>query len=299
MNFSSATNTAHYKIGVIRASLTTPLRWLHKEYASLYARYRVEVQSESAIRIEVIPTPISLRHRRRYRILVNGHERFAPTRREEVLPYVEWGLNVEIPHLFPQYLQLHASAMEIEGCGAIFPGASGNGKSTLTAGLLARRWRYFCDEFALIDCKTHMLHPYPRALCIKKPSFGVIEQLGLKFHGRRRYLKGAKGAVGYINPSINGTEAIGRTCPIRYIIFPKFKAGADPALIPISRAEAVFALHPVCFNLLNCKRTGLDVLTEVARSAECYRLITGDIERTCDLVEQLVRTRYRRQAKSA
>ena len=57
----------------------------------------------------------------------------------------------------------------------------------------------------------------------------------------------------------------------------------------MTRAEGAFALHRVCFNLFGCKQLGLDVLADVVRGAECYRLVSGEIHRTCDLVEKLVR----------
>jgi hypothetical protein len=59
-------------------------------------------------------------------------------------------------------------------------------------------------------------------------------------------------------------------------------------LVPISRAEAAFALHRVCFNLFGCDRLGLDVLAAMVRGASCYRLTSGELQQTCDLLQRLV-----------
>lgn len=158
----------------------------------------------------------------------------------------------------------------------------------LTAGLLARGWRYFCDEFAVIDAKTRELHPYPRAICIKQAGFGVIRSLGLSIHAGRQYVKGSKGWVGFVNPRSVRPDFMGRPCPIRYVIFPKYTRSAEPALIPVTRGEAAFEVHRLCFNLLGCEALGIDVIADTIRNARCYRLISGELNRTCDLVERLV-----------
>ena len=290
--------TSHFRIGVVSVSLHTPLRGLRKRYLSLYRQFETDRPHEGEIRVDVRPNRFSPWHRRRYAVTVNGRLQFEPGRVDEILPHVDWAINWEVPRVMPAYLQLHASSMEVDGTGVIFPGQSGSGKSTLTAGLLTRGWRYLCDEFALIHADTLDLHPYPRAICIKKPSYPVIESLGLMLHGNRHYWKGFKGSVGFINPVDAHPDAIGRACPIRFVIFPKYREGAKPTLIPISRAEAAFALHQVCFNLLSCQALGLDVLAAMIRGASCYRLTSGEIGATCDLVESLVQGGASQRARS-
>jgi hypothetical protein len=291
--------TRHFRIGVVPISLTTPIRPLMDEYASLYRAYARADAGSSAIRLEVSRSPLSLRRRRRYRVAANGRLQFEPSRFEEVLPYVEWTLNWHVPNLLPDCLQFHASAVEVDGHGVILPGESGVGKSTLTAGLLAGGARYLCDEFALVDTRTALLQPYPRALCIKKAAHPVIRELGLRLHGRRRHVKSTKGTVGFLDPLSVRPNAIGRPAPVRFIIFPRYIPGADPALVPISRAEAAFSLLPTCFNLLRCARPGVDMVASLVRSAACYRLVAGDLSRTCTRVLALLRSETARSARTA
>ena len=156
-----------------------------------------------------------------------------------------------------------------------------------------------CDEFALIHADTLELHPFPRAICIKKAAFPVVESLDLTQRGSRHYHKGTKGDVAFLSPGDARPGSVGRACPIRYVIFPKYKPKAVPALVPIHRAEAAFVLHEVCFNLWNCERIGLDVLAGMIRGASCYRLISSEIGQTCDLVQDLVTDQSRVEARSA
>ncbi|MBN1514406.1 MAG: hypothetical protein JXB13_20490 [Phycisphaerae bacterium] len=291
--------TRHFRIGVVPISLTTSIRPLMDEYASLYRAYTTAEADPAAIQLEVSRSSLSLKRRRRYRVSANGQLRFEPSRLEEVLPYVEWTLNWHVPNLLPDCLQFHASAVEIDGQGVILPGESGVGKSTLTAGLLAGGARYLCDEFALLDTRTGLLQPYPRALCIKKAAHPVIRDMGLRLHGRRRHVKSTKGTVGFLDPLSVSPDAIGRPAPVRFIIFPRYTPGADPALLPISRAEAAFSLLPACFNLLRCTRPGVDMVASLVRSAACYRLVAGDLPRTCAQVLAMLRDRTARSARTA
>jgi len=276
------------RLGVVQAVLETRFAGLLREFAGLYESFTTDEPVAGEIRVRVEKQPVSLRHRARYQVNVNDRLIFEPTRPDELLPYVEWVTNWEVPRALPDYLHLHASSLEVNGQGVILPGDSGSGKSTLALGLLTRGWRYLCDEFALIHGRHRTLAPFPRALCIKRPSYPVAESLGIELAGRPHYLKGAKGYVRFLSPCEISPHGIGRPCPIRYVIFPTYTAGAEPTLTPMTRAEGAFALHKVCFNLFGCKQLGLDVLADVVRGADCYRLVSGEIHRTCDLVEGLV-----------
>ncbi|UCE58897.1 MAG: hypothetical protein JSU63_15825 [Phycisphaerales bacterium] len=289
----------HFRIGAVHASVSTPIRALRRQYLALYRDFQVQRPADDSIRIEVKRGEFSLGHRRRYAISVNSRPRFEPTRFDEVLPYIEWTINWELAHVMRQYLQLHASSMEIDGRGVIFPGVSGSGKSTLTVGMITRGWRYLCDELALIHAKTLQIHPFPRAICIKTPAFPVVESLGIRTRGARHYHKGFKGDVTFFNPLSIRPNSVGRVCPIRYVIFPTYTRGAAPALTPISRAQAVFDLHRVCFNLLGCRTLGVNVLAAMIRGADCYQLVSGEISETCDLLGRLVKQEGMRSALSA
>jgi len=291
---SAAQHSRRYAIGEVDVSLTSSVASIVEEHAALYRGYEVDPAkqaSAAAIRLSVEPTPFSLVHRRRYIVRVNDRVQFEPARTDEVIPYVEWAINFEVPHVLPEFLQLHASSLECGGEGIVLAGQSGSGKSTLAAGLLTRGWRYLCDEFALVNVDTLKLHPYPRAICLKRPSHEIIETFGLSLTGSKHYHKGSKGYVGVFNPRTLGAQALGRSCPVRYVVFPQYRQGARPELSEISRAEAVFALHGVCFNLLTSNSVGLNILVGMARGARCFRLISGELGATCDLLEKLISTR--------
>jgi HprK-related kinase A len=194
------------------------------------------------------------------------------------------------------FVQLHAAALEIDGQALILPGDPGSGKSTLAAGLVARGWSYLCDEFALIEPETPAVHPFPRALCIKEPSFPVVDGLGLPLRRKTPYRKPTKGRVAFLNPLEVRPDVEGRPAPVRWVIFPKYIPGAEPTLKLMSRSQAAFDLSRQCFNFCECEARALAVLALVARGADCYRLTAGDIHDTCDLLESLLLSGVARKA---
>jgi hypothetical protein len=148
--------------------------------------------------------------------------------------------------------------------------------------LLARGWQYLCDEFALIDKRTLSAHPFPKALCIKAGSYDIVRRSGLSFARRRDYLKAHKGRVGYIRPT-----AIGEPAPVRFIIFPEYRAAVPPQLRPLPRARAALELRRFCFNS-GIADEAIPIIAKLVEQASCFSLSSGDAHRTCELLETLL-----------
>lgn len=292
-------DTIHMTIGDVSVSLSTPIRALRRQYIELYRDFQTAPGAKPTVRVEVTRSAFSTRHRRTYDITVNGRHRFAPSSFNEVLPYVEWGVNWELSAAMPQYLQLHASSFDCGGQGVVLAGVSGSGKSTLTLGLIRHGWRYLCDEFALVNTESLRLHPFPRAICIKKHGFDVASSLGIDVPKQRHYRKGTKGQVVFINPLRIRPASLGRICPIRFVVLPQYVPGAAPTLSPINRAEAALEMHHLCFNLFGCRSLGVDVLANMIRQTQCYRLTSGDLNETCALLTDMVEASGQSRAKCA
>ncbi len=276
------------RIGCVDAVLRTNVRRLRRDYAALYAPFVTDHPAREAVELTVTAHAKRWRVGRQYEIHVDGRHRFSPTRYEEVLPYVEWALNWELPRRRPEAMWLHAASLERDGVGVILPGGSGSGKSTLALALIARGWRYLCDEFAIVDARTATLRSFPRAICVKESGYGVLDRLGYERPRQAAYIKGFKGRVTFIQPMQRFSTALGRDCPVQSIIFPKYKQGATTTLTPIPRSQAILDLHRAAFNLFGCQRPALDVFLDLARGAECHRLTSGDIGAACDCVERIV-----------
>lgn len=280
----------HCTIGAVSVSVRSDRSLFLDEFLSLYAPYRCESVPETSLEVVV-------QSRKRYpwqrsRYTVRGHQEhaFDVRRRSEVLPHMEWMINWQVIRHRDDFVQLHAATVVCDRKALILAGDPGSGKSTLTAGMLARGWSYLCDEFALIDPQTLDTHPFPRALCMKEPSFPVIDRLGLRLQRKTPYHKPTKGRVAFLDPLDVRPDVVAEPAPVGWVVFPRYVKGARPALEPIARAEAAYDLAKQCFNLQKHGGRALEVLAALVRDAACYRLVSGDIEETCDLLEDMSRS---------
>ncbi|MBN1344898.1 MAG: hypothetical protein JXQ73_19545 [Phycisphaerae bacterium] len=285
-----ATGYARFRIGEFDVALRSELDEVVEDFAALYGQNRDAYRrTGETIRIEVRRGKRSLLAGRQYAIWGDGEQLWATRRRNEVLPYVEWGINWRVIKTRAEYLQVHAATLSHKGQGMLFAAKAGSGKSTLAAGLLARGWQYLSDEFALIHPETLRVHPFPKPVCVKAGSFEVVEALRLPLWRRRHYVKVLKGRVGYVSPHHIGPDSVGGPCRVRHIIFPLYAEGTEPCLREIPRAEAAFELAEMAFNRNAFGPRAMTILSDLVRGAKCYRLDAGSIHETCDLIESLVR----------
>ncbi|MEE9296366.1 MAG: hypothetical protein V3W34_15585 [Phycisphaerae bacterium] len=278
----------HFQIGVVGVSVRSVCIPALRDFRALYRGSELGTAPRQAIEIDVVHMRSRSLLGRRFAINADGTRRFVVASEKAVLPHIEWAINWQIMLYLPRYYEIHAGVVEYQGQGVIFPAVPGSGKSTLTAGMLRRGWRYLSDEFALIDPETLELHPYPKAVCLKEGSFGVLETLGLQRRERSAYLKGKKGLVTFVRPEEFGPLAVGSRCPIRHIVFCRHEAGRRPTLQPMSPADAVLRLTRLSFNFQKFRTRGIEILTSVVRQARCYELVTGPIDESCDLVARAV-----------
>lgn len=124
-----------------------------------------------------------------------------------------------------QALLLHAGAVAAAGRTAILAGPTGHGKSTLTAGLMARGYRAVSDDLVPLAGAVPEVLPVPFAMALREDVFGALsgrlpEARGAGVENRQggeraHYLVAAKGAR---------VEAPVDAGPL---LFPDFDPGAE------------------------------------------------------------------------
>ena len=192
-----------------------------------------------------------------------------------MLDFVLADVTIQAVERMEDHVAVHAAAAAWGRRGIIFPGAPDSGKTTLVAGLTQVGFAYLSDEAALIDPRTGLLHPFPRALAMDARSVDAIPGLRRKLppdHDqfmRLRY---------HVPPDDLRPGAVGRPCRVQYVIAPKYEAGSATALEPISRAEALMMLAENSFNFVRFGGVAVESLRETLDSVKCYRLRIGALE---------------------
>jgi hypothetical protein len=201
-----------------------------------------------------------------------------------VIEYVLWDVSTTAIGSDHGFLAVHAAAASWRGHGMILPAPPDSGKSTLVAGLTRAGFDYLTDEAALIDPATCMLQPFPRSLWLERRSVEAV------FGPKAGPLRWKTGRQFQVRPADLRREAIGRSCPVRYVVIPSYEAGVESALIPISRADAVVALAQQAFYFERFGGKGIELLGRVVEGAVCRRVQVGVLDDAVRLILRLVST---------
>lgn len=200
----------------------------------------------------------------------DGRAVFTPLPEQQAFTLLEWSMNWCVAMHAHQYLTLHAAVIERDGGAAIMPAPPGSGKSTLCAGLVNRGWRLLSDELALISPVDASVSPFGRPISLKNQSIDLIRAFAPDAVFSRVVEDTAKGRVALLKIAQRHLNLISQRAQPRWIIFPKYVAGAEPRLRRRSKADSMLELGRNSFNYMVLGRLGFEVLGRVVDACECF-----------------------------
>lgn len=210
------------------------------------------------------------------RFLLEGQEPFFPLPAAEAGPLFEWGLNWCVAQRPLGLLVMHAAVVaDAQGNALMMPGFPGAGKSTLCAALvLLRAWRLLSDELTLLDPCRGEVQPHPRPIALKNTSIEVVRgfgssQLGPVYVGTR------KGDITHAACPHASLARAADSARVRWVVFPRFEAGAPPRIEEVGHAEAFVRISDQSFNNERMGEAGFDGLCCLLRGARCYDIVYG------------------------
>lgn len=210
------------------------------------------------------------------RFLLDGQEPFFPLPAAEAGPMFEWGLNWCVAQRSLGLLVMHAAVVaNAQGDAIMMPGFPGAGKSTLCASLvLQQEWRLLSDELTLLDPVSGLVQPHPRPIALKNRSIDVVRG----FAGARLgpiYLGTRKGDITHAACPEQSLALATEPARVRWVLFPRYKAGAAPSIEEIGRAEAFVLISEQSFNNERMGEAGFLALCGLLSGARCFELAYG------------------------
>ena len=198
----------------------------------------------------------------------------------------EMGMNLQMALGQRRFLLLHAAAVERDGRALLMTGHSGAGKSTLAALLGERRWRFLCDEFALVDLETGTLHPFPRAISLKNEALQLFEAVGTDRLGP--VLAGTpKGRIRHLRPRPEAVARMDEPARPVLILFPRFRRDLGREIRPVGAAEAFVRLTQASTNYVALGERGFDALTRLVTDLPARAIDYSDTRTGIALAEEL------------
>jgi hypothetical protein len=183
-------------------------------------------------------------------------------------------------------LLFHAGAVARNGCGVIFPGTMGAGKTTLTAWLLTRGFDYLSDEFVFVATGSDRIEGLPRPLNLKKPSRRVLRAF-LDFEAHADEILSTP-FIDLVSPKLLRPETQFSRPPLSLVIFPNYQARATFRLESLSKAQAGKALMQCLINARNLPGHGFDDIARLARHTPAYRMTYNNFDQVGNMVKRLV-----------
>lgn len=178
-------------------------------------------------------------------------------------------------------LVLHAAVLGRGECGVLLPGATGSGKTMLSAWLLTSRvLEYQSDEACYLADDGSVVASYARPLCFKGP---WAEALGLERIDRQHVLR--DDIVSLVPPELLGAESRRTSIVPRLIVFPRFCAGGSLELTRLTAARTAMRLIETVANARNLPDHGLARVTALARSVDAYSMTYGGFDQLDPLVQ--------------
>ncbi|MDP6515076.1 MAG: PqqD family peptide modification chaperone [Alphaproteobacteria bacterium] len=179
---------------------------------------------------------------------------------------------------FDYFLNLHSGVVgHRDGC-LLLPGASGNGKSSLTAALVGSGFPYLSDEVALLgdDCQVRSI---PLSLCVKNTGWDIIARYFAEIEELPEHRREDGKVVKYLTFPFETCADPAKSYAVHTIVFPCYVPGSPNELVPVSKADALARLFQECQSIpAALTRTRVAALVAWIGGVDCFSLDFSDLD---------------------
>jgi hypothetical protein len=169
---------------------------------------------------------------------------------------------------------LHAAGLSLNGKGLLLPGTSGAGKSTLTIALLRAGFDFLTDDtiFLRRDRQGLRMLAFPDEIDVTDETSRLFAELNYLSDLPKR--PGARKSQVYAEEAFNADTSW--ECSPHIMVFPKVADVERSQLKPMSRDDALLEIvSNILLTEALSSQAHMDVLAQLVKQCECYRLETG------------------------
>jgi HprK-related kinase A len=229
----------------------------------------------------------------------DGHAPFLPGPKPHAAAIFEWGMNWVIATTAHQYLVIHAAVVERNGLAMLLPAPPGSGKSTLCAGLSFRGWRLLTDELALVRPDTGDIMPLARPISLKNESIEVMRRFAPQAVMGPPTEGSSKGTIVLLKPPASSIDAIEQPARPRWIVFPRYEAGAALTFTPRRKAATFIQLGESAMNYNILGETGFNAMADLIDRCDIGDFVYSDLDEAVAFFTKLADTAMEGQPAAA
>ncbi len=174
-------------------------------------------------------------------------------------------------------LMLHAAVLEKDGRALVMPGMPGSGKSTLCAALAHSGWRLLSDEFGLVHHGSSCFVPVPRPMALKNEAIAAFRSFVPDAVVGPSIPRTRKGTVAHVQPPMDSVRRQSELAPAKWIVFPRWQAGAQLEFGRLPKAQSFMALATNAFNYELLGEAGFCTVREIVNVCDAYSLVYSDL----------------------
>lgn len=216
------------------------------------------------------------------RLFLNGELLLESWASVDVLSYLLWHINAAATERTTEHVLLHAAAAEAHGRAVILCAPMEAGKTTLVAALVLAGLRYLTDEAVAIRPLDGAIVPFPKALSVDPGSWLLLPEL--KPHASTVEAQQLLAQQWQVPPQMIRDDAVSSGAVPAVIVLPQYVAGAATSLEPITPGTALVEVLQQTFHVERQRARDMSVLAAVLQGCTCYRLRSGDLGESRDLV---------------
>jgi hypothetical protein len=210
----------------------------------------------------------------RYHLLANGILVASCSAAAELGPIIHANISLSAYESVSCLIGIHAAAVRNGNACILLPGASGNGKTTLTAALICSGFSYLTDELALLMHGSHQIRSAPVSLCLKRGAWSVLAPFHPVINDLPIHWRDDGNAVRYLAPPvIDLATDVKQSYPVRRMVFPLYQPGGGTTIIPLTSAEALHRLTEAGYDVKG--RLHADCIGQLVNwiaKLDCYEL---------------------------
>ena len=181
----------------------------------------------------------------------------------------------------------HAGVVGLGQSCVLLPAAAGSGKSSVTAALTHRGFKYFSDEVALIERGTFLVPPVPLAICVKRPGWDLIARYFPEIQSAMTHQRMDRKIVRYVPPPAGAIQH--DSALVSHIIFPRYDENGTTKLEPVTRSEAMRRLMDECLARRQLDRASVRELIRWIEGIKCFALNFSSLDQAAELVANCVK----------